>query len=49
MGGPLPIAVSEILAYCQFLGIEDLDERADLMQLIQALDEVYLAEKLKKK
>ncbi len=39
--GPLPIPISEILAYCEFLGFRSLDNRAFLLRIVRVLDEEY--------
>lgn len=42
MSGPGPIPLSEIYAYCQMFGIDDPDERHDLVMLLQAADAGWL-------
>lgn len=42
MNGPGPIPLSEIYAYCQMFGIDDPDERYELVMLLQAADAGYL-------
>lgn len=42
MGGPLPVPVSEILAYCQLFYIAKLNERERLFRYINSLDNAYL-------
>ena len=42
MGGPGPIPLSEILAYCDIYRIEDLDERDELVTFVRAMDQAYL-------
>lgn len=39
---PLPIAVSEVLAYCNLAGIADGWPRVAFARLVRALDAVYL-------
>ena len=51
MGGPLPIPVSEILAYCDLFYIAELNARERLFKYLKRLDNTYLdhvAEKSKK-
>lgn len=38
--GPIPL--SEIRAYCDMFGITDLNERADLLFIIQQMDEEFM-------
>ncbi|MCQ8781723.1 hypothetical protein NPA30_05955 [Aurantimonas sp. CSK15Z-1] len=45
MGGEGPIPLSEILAYCQMFGVNDVDERGDFLRVIRAMDEAYLEER----
>ncbi len=40
--GPLPLSMSEVLAYAQFRGIESPDEREELLHFVQYLDKVWL-------
>lgn len=42
MGAPMPIPLSEILAYCDLYRIHDLDERHEIVTFIQAMDRTYL-------
>lgn len=42
LAGPAPIPISEVLAYCVLVGINDPDDREDLMGQIRALDLEYL-------
>jgi hypothetical protein len=42
MAGPLPIKVSEILAYCTLFEIRHVEERAQLFDHIANLDDAYL-------
>lgn len=42
MNGPGPIPLSEVYAYCQMFGIDDPDERHDLVMLLQAADAGWL-------
>ncbi len=42
MAGPLPIPVSEILAYCNLFQIVKLDERERIFRYINCLDNAYL-------
>jgi hypothetical protein len=41
-GGPQPITVSDIQAYCQLKRIQDLDERKRFVRLIKSMDERFL-------
>lgn len=47
--GEGPIPLSEVHAYCMLFGIDDLDERADFVRAIRAMDSVYLAERQKER
>ncbi|WP_244388284.1 phage tail assembly chaperone [Pyramidobacter piscolens] len=38
------IPVSEVLAYCDLMKIGDVEERSDILYLIQAMDNVFLSE-----
>lgn len=40
--------MSEILAYCDLLGIENVDQRVRLMRHIMRMDSAYLGEKIAK-
>ncbi len=40
--GPLPIPISEVLAYCEFYQIHDLDFRSTLLGLVKRMDGQYL-------
>lgn len=42
MGGAQQIRVSEILAYCQLVGIDDHEQQAQLMKYVQHMDPVFL-------
>lgn len=42
MGGPAPIAISEIKAYADYLEIKDSDDRDRLLQLISSMDAKWL-------
>jgi hypothetical protein len=42
-GGPLPIAVSEVKAYLDLVGIESPRTRMKYLRLIQRMDQVELA------
>lgn len=39
--GPQPLAMGEILAYCQMFDIEGYEFRKKLLALVQALDRTY--------
>ena len=43
MSGPQRITISEVLAYCDLMGITDVECRATLLQRIQILDNEFLA------
>ena len=36
------ITLSDILAYCELTGIDEQDERAELLTVVQRLDDAYL-------
>lgn len=36
------ITLSDILAYCELIGIDDPDEREELLTVVQRLDDAYL-------
>lgn len=36
------ITLSDILAYCELTGIDDADERTELLTIVQRLDDAYL-------
>lgn len=42
MGAASPISVSEILAYCQLVGIANQRERVKYLNLVQDLDQICL-------
>lgn len=42
MGGPLPIAISEILAWADYNRITDDDDRDRLLTLIKSMDNEWL-------
>lgn len=42
MAGPLPVPVSEILAYCLLFQIDNLTERERIFKYVNRLDSVYL-------
>ena len=41
--GVSAIPISEIKAYCEMFGITDLNERADLLFIIQQMDEQFIS------
>jgi hypothetical protein len=47
-GSPQPIRVSEVLAYCQLMGIDRLEQRQDTLQMVQALDGVWMTHQVEK-
>ena len=42
MNGPLRITISEVLAYCELLGITDPNSRVTLLERVQILDSEYM-------
>lgn len=42
MGGSGPIPVSEVLAYCQLINMDDIDDRLMLLGFISKMDSVWL-------
>lgn len=42
MTQPLPIPISEILAYCILFQIDNLTEREQILRTVNLLDDVYL-------
>ena len=46
--GSGPIPISEILSYALLMGIDSLDERADLLRFVTACDRTWLKHKVKK-
>lgn len=42
--GPQPISMGEVLAYADFRGIADPDEREELLNHVQKLDQIFLAD-----
>ena len=42
MAGPLPLKLSEIVAYCELFQIRSVTERERLFDIITSLDDVYL-------
>lgn len=49
MGGPGPIPISEVLAYCQYYEIAGVEERAEFFSIMKSLDNVFLEEQSKKR
>lgn len=43
MGGAQPIKVSEIQAYLELMGVDDVDEKIYRLKVVQVLDGVALA------
>lgn len=41
-GGAAPIPISEVLAFCELLGIANLRERAKYLRLVKELDKICL-------
>ena len=41
--GVSAIPISEIKSYCEYFGITDLNERADLLHIIQQMDEQFIS------
>ncbi len=48
MGGPAPIPLTEIEAYCRLTGVDEMDDVADLLYQVRRLDGVWLEETGKK-
>ena len=42
-GGPLPIPLSEIESYCRLYGWTRAEEVDELVEIVRAMDEAYLA------
>ena len=42
MGGPQPITITEIMAYCAMAGISDPTERMTILRLVQAMDGAFM-------
>lgn len=42
MSGPLPIALSEIIAYAELIGYTAVDDKFFLIDLVHACDKAYL-------
>ena len=49
MGGPAPIPLSEIAAYCRLTEVGDPDEIDEMLYHVRRLDGVWLEETGKKK
>ena len=47
-GGPQPIPVSELLAYCELMRIRELDQRQALLQIVQTLDATFIEHQVRK-
>lgn len=41
--GTEAISVQEILSYCTLFGIDDFEERSDMFNMVEFLDETFLA------
>ena len=41
-GDPLPVPISEVLAYCDMFHIDGLDEREKLLHMVRAMDRAFL-------
>ena len=41
-GGPFPIPLSEIESYCRLFGWRDPEETGEMVEMVQAMDAVYL-------
>lgn len=39
---PLPLTTFDIKAYCEFYGIDDLEQRASIALQVKAMDRAYL-------
>ena len=46
--GPQPISLSEVLAFLTYRGISDPEEREQFLTLVQALDQVFIADSIAK-
>lgn len=46
--GPQPISLSELLAFLQYRGIEDPEDREEFVTLVQSLDQVFMADAIAK-
>lgn len=44
MAAPQPILISEIVAYCELMGINDPDEREEFLHHVQKMDLVFQAD-----
>jgi hypothetical protein len=44
MASPQPILISEIVAYCELMGINDPDEREEFLHHVQKMDLVFQAD-----
>lgn len=42
LGGPQPVTLGEIEAFCRLFGWRGTEELADLVEIIQAMDAAYL-------
>lgn len=40
-GSPLPIPISEVLAYCEMFGVADMDARERLFKMIRTMDNTF--------
>lgn len=47
--GLMRISMLEVLAYCTFYGINDIEQRTTLARFVRALDAAYLEELARKK
>ena len=48
MSGPLPITTTDILSYCDLVGIKDYETREDIFYFISRLDPISLDDFYKK-
>ncbi len=48
MGGPAPISLTEVEAYCRLKEIDDPDEVDELLYQVRRLDGIWLEEQGKK-
>ena len=48
MNGPLSISITELLAYCELVGLTNLETREDLFHFLSVLDQIALEDYYKK-
>ena len=47
MGGPGYIPISEVLAYCELIGLHSAWEREEMLYLVREMDKEYLQHQVK--